>query len=248
MTAVNSSLKKRTSKVEREEDLQCRGLKIIQDDRLYTFTSDSVVLANFVKIKKGEKAVEIGAGSGVISILLSAKMPVSKIYAFELQNEMASLAKRNVALNLLEDKIEVINDDIANFQNYVERAGFSVVFSNPPYMNSSNENAREVKAIARHDKFLSCEKLCKMGSALLKEKWRFYLCYPPERLCELFAEMSKCGLEPKRMFLTENNKKQIKLCFIEAVKGASHGLKILPNLTVNDADGKYLESLHTKYF
>ena len=112
MTAVNSSLKKRTSKVEREEDLQCRGLKIIQDDRLYTFTSDSVVLANFVKIKKGEKAVEIGAGSGVISILLSAKMPVSKIYAFELQNEMASLAKRNVALNFLEDKIEVINDDI----------------------------------------------------------------------------------------------------------------------------------------
>ena len=86
MTAANPSLKKRTSKVEREEDLQCRGLKIIQDDRLYTFTSDSVVLANFVKIKKGEKAVEIGAGSGIISILLSAKMPVSKIYAFELQN------------------------------------------------------------------------------------------------------------------------------------------------------------------
>ncbi len=245
---TNSNLKKRIDKVEREEDLQCRGLKIIQDNNLYTFTSDSVVLANFVKIKKGEDAVEIGTGSGVISILLSAKMPIRKIYAFELQKEMASLAKRNVALNFLEDKIEIINEDIANFKKYIQKASLSVVFSNPPYMNSSNENASRVKAIARHDKFLTCEKLCSHASALLKEKGRFYLCYPPERLCELFVQLNKYNLQPKRIFFTENNKKQIKLCFIEAVKGGSYGLKILPTLTVNDTDGKYLESLHTKYF
>lgn len=234
--------------MERIEDLQCRGLKIIQDDELYTFTSDSVVLANFIKIKKGEIATEIGAGSGVISILLSAKMPVEKIYAFELQTEMATLAIKNVNLNSLQNKIEVINDDISNYKKYIERGKCSVVFSNPPYMNSSNENGNIVKAIARHDKFLSCEKLCQTASEILKEKGRFYLCYPPERLCELFCQMTRFNIEPKKMFLSENNKRQIKLCFIEGIKGGAHGLKILPNLVVNEKDGSYLKALHTKYF
>lgn len=234
--------------MERIEDLQCRNLKIIQDDTLYTFTSDSVVLANFVKIKKGETALEIGTGCGVISILLTAKTEVEEILAFEIQKEMYKLAKKNVLLNGLESKIDIINDDIKNARIHISNKKFDVVFSNPPFMNSSFGNSNLVKNIARHDDFLSPEELCKCASDLLNNKGRFYFCYLPERIDEIFSCLSKYKLQPKKMFFTENNKREIKLCVIEACKNAKKGIKVLPNLVLNNEDGTYIEKLHTKYF
>ena len=234
--------------MERIEDLECKGLKIIQDDQLYTFSSDAVVLANFIKIKKGEKAVEIGGGSGVISILLTAKTQVNEINIFEIQKPMANLAKKNIELNNLQDKLKIINDDIETYEKHLNKTKYDVVFSNPPFMNCSFENANKVKSIARHDKFLPIEKLCYCASRLLKENGRFYFCYLSERLCEVIEQLSKNNLQPKTMFFTQNNKGQIKLCVIEARKNAKSGVKILPNLTVNNEDGSYIEALHTKYF
>ena len=234
--------------MQREEDLQCQGLKILQDDELYTFTSDSVVLANFVDIKRGEQAVEIGSGCGVISILLSAKTQVKKIYAFEIQKEMAQLATKNIELNNLQEKIELFYDDISNFSKHLKTGSIDVVFSNPPYMNSSYACKNTVKSIARHDDLLPPEKLCFCAGKLLKNGGRFFLCYAPSRLPEIFECMTKNKIEPKRLFFTQNQKSEIKLCFIEGVKSAKKGLKVLPNLTVNDAEGKYLQTLHTKYF
>lgn len=234
--------------MERIEDLQCRGLRIIQDDDLYTFSSDSVVLANFIKINKGEEALEIGAGCGVISILLSAKTDVKKIIGFELQKEMALLCKKNIKLNNLDDKIILINDDIQNAKMYLGDKKFDVIFSNPPFMNSSIGNQNAVKNLARHDNCLSPEKLCKSASCLLKDKGRFYFCYSPERLDEIFLCLNENKLQPKKMFFTQNNEGDIKLCIIEARKNAKNGIKILPNLVLNNKDGSYIEKLHTKYF
>lgn len=234
--------------MERLEDLQYKGLKIIQDNSLYTFTSDSVVLANFVKIKKNENAVEIGCGCGVVSILLSAKTNVKSIVAFEIQQEMSNLARKNLKLNNLEDKIQIINDDVVNFYKYLSANETDVVFSNPPFMYSNTGNHNTVKNIARHDGKLTPEKLCSVASKILKDNGRFYLVYLPERLCEIFDCLVKNKLQPKRLFFTENQKGQIKLCVIEAVKNGGKGVKILPNLTVNENNGDYLEKLHTKYF
>ena len=117
---------------ERIEDLQCDGLKIIQDDQLYCFTSDSVILANFIKFKEVDTAVEIGAGSGVISILAQAKNKVKKIYAFEIQEKMQNICKKNIKLNNLDEKIELICDDVKNYSKYLSKPA-DVVFSNPPY-------------------------------------------------------------------------------------------------------------------
>ena len=232
---------------ERIEDLQCRGLKIIQNKDLYTFTGDSVVLANFVDIKAKDKCVEIGAGSGVISILLTAKTPVQNIKAFELQPSMADLAKKNVLLNDLDDKIEVICDDVKNFGKYIEKASVDVVFSNPPYMKSGLEQKEDVRAIARHDKTLPIEMLCSSTSQMLKMGGKFYVVYTAERTAELVVTLAKNNLEPKRMFFTENGKGRVVLVVIEAVKGGKKGVKVLPQLTTNDMDGKYLEILQTKY-
>ena len=107
------------------EDLQCKGLKIMQDKSLYTFTSDSVVLANFIKVKRGERALEIGTGSGVISLLLTAKMNPKEIVAFEIQPGLASLAEENVKLNHIEN-IRVIADRIQNYKRYFNNFRFCV--------------------------------------------------------------------------------------------------------------------------
>ncbi len=233
---------------ERLEDLECNGLKIIQNKNLYTFTSDSVLLANFIKLYAKENCVEIGAGSGVISILLSAKNKFNKIIAFELQKEMADLADKNIELNSLKDKIEIVNDDIGNFKKYLGSGSADCVFSNPPYMSTSGENKNRARDIARHDSTLSMDKLCKCANNLLKEGGRFYVIYGGERSCVLISELIKNRLEPKRMFFTSNGKGEVKRVVIEAVKGGRHGVKVLPELVTNDKDGNYLELLHTKYF
>ena len=125
---------------ERLDDLQVGGLRIIQDKEKYAFTSDSALLANFISAKKSDSCLEIGCGSGVISILLSYKCNPKKIVAFEIQTSAADLAKRNVELNDLRDKIEVINSPIQNFKEYVLTESFDVVFSNPPYMKVNNSS------------------------------------------------------------------------------------------------------------
>lgn len=231
---------------ERIEDLQCGDLKIIQNKNLYTFTSDSVVLANFINLKANSNCVEIGTGCGVISILLSQKTKFKHITAFELQKEMALLANKNVKLNNLEDKIEIINDDISNFNKYINNV--DVVFSNPPYMKENVMNENSVKAIARHDQNLPVEKLCFVSSQLLKSGGEFYVVYCASRSAELIHHLKNNKLEPKTMFFTQNGKGKTILVVIKAVKDGKPGVEILPNLVTNDNDGKYIKELHTKYF
>ncbi len=235
------------NKDERLEDLQCDGLKIIQNKNLYTFTSDSVVLANFIALKEKYNCVEIGTGCGVISILLSAKTKFNNIKAFELQKEMSDLAKKNIKLNSLENKIEVIHDDITNFDKYMAKGSVDVVFSNPPYMKEKVVNESKVKAIARHDQSLPIEKLCLVSSQMLKGGGEFYVVYSASRSSELIYHLKQNKLEPKKMFFTQNGKGKIVLVVIKAVKNGKSGVDVLPNLVTNDNDGKYIEQLHTKY-
>ncbi len=231
---------------ERIEDLQCKGLKIIQNKSLYTFTSDSVILANFIKLHSKDNALEIGTGSGIISILQTAKNKFNKIVAFELQPQLAALAKKNVALNGLEDKIEVINDDILNYKSYKFKP-FDCIFCNPPYMSGDGSNQNAIRDKARHEGSLKLAWLCDVTSKLLKEGGKFYVVYDANRSCELITMLVKHNLQPKRMFFTQNGKGVIKRIVIEAVKGGKSGVKVLPELVTNEASGEYLENLHTKY-
>ncbi len=231
---------------ERLEDLQCNGLKIIQDKELYTFTSDSVILANFVKAKKDALAVEIGAGCGVISILVQAKTGLKNIVAFELQEPMAQLCEKNLRLNNLEEKIKLVQDDVKNFAQYVKPASVDVVFSNPPFYKQTDFAQSEVKKIAKEDVCLPIETLAKTASVMLKNGGSFYCVYGAERIAELISVLQNEKLTVKELFFTENGKGKINLAVLKAVKGGKAGCKVLPNLIRNDADGNYLESLHTK--
>lgn len=239
----------RLEKDERIEDLQCKNLRIIQNKNYYTFTSDSVILANFIKLKKNDVCAEIGTGCGVIPILLSAKTEFYKVYAFELQDEMARLAEKNVLFNDLEDKIVVVSDDVRNFRQHFNAESFDVVFSNPPYMRGdTGRNTSSIRDKARHDESLPIGDLCKTAYSMLKFGGRFFVVYSASRSAELIYTLMENNLEPKKMFFTENGKGKIVLVVIEAVKGGKHGVEVLPQLQTNDAKGDYLELLRTKYF
>lgn len=233
---------------ERIEDLQCGGLSIIQNKNLYCFTSDSVILANFVKTKASDNVVEIGAGCGVISILVQAKNKLKKIFAFELQAPMAQLCEKNVALNNLGEKIEIVQDDVKNHKKHIKNGQIDVVFSNPPYFKETSFAQSEVKKIAKEEVFLSCEDLCKVASEMLKSGGAFYVCYAAERAAELIFNLQKHKLAVKEMFFTENGKGEVKVVFIKAVKDRKFGCLVHPNLVTNEENGNYLQELHTKYF
>ena len=229
---------------ERLDDLQCEGLRIVQNPQLYSFTSDSVVLANFIKIKKGEVAVEIGSGSGVISILATKKTNAKFITGFELQKELFKMSEKSLQINGIEN-VKFINDDVRNYKKHITPGSADVVFSNPPYKRegSASKNENPSKAIARHEKSLPLKDLVKTASGILKFGGRAYFVYDADRSCEMIAELIKSNLEPKRMFFTENGKGQVVLFVVEAVKGGKPGVKALPNLRTNDADGKYIDAI-----
>lgn len=233
----------------RLEDLGCGDLKILQDSNLYTFTSDSVILANFIRTKASERCLEIGMGSGVISLLLSAKQKFKEIVGFEIQKEMFSLAGENIKLNNLQDKITIINDDILNYSKHYKTGQFDVVFSNPPYMKvCKQKNSSPCRNMARHEDFLPLEKLTKVMSDILKFGGRGYIVYGADRSCELIHSLMKNSLQPKTMFFTENGKGRVVLVVVEFVKGGNAGVSVLPNLVTNDKNGDYYQKLTTRKF
>lgn len=235
-------------KKEKIEDLQCDNLKIIQNSSLYTFTSDSVILANYIKTKRGDIVVEIGGGCGVISILVQAKHPQARIFIFEIQEKMQELCKKNIKLNKLQDKIYLIPDDVKKFEQYLLVGSIDVVYANPPYFKVTKFDQKDVKKNAKEEVFLNANDLVLTASKMLRFGGAFYCCYPAERSTEIVCLCQKYNMAIKEMFYTENGKGQVKLFIFKAVKGGKSGVKVFPNLVTNDKNGDYLEKLHTKNF
>ncbi|MDO4673016.1 MAG: methyltransferase, partial [Porphyromonadaceae bacterium] len=122
---------------ERIDDLQFNGLKIIQNPEWFCFGIDAVLLSNFVKLKRNSKVVDLGTGTGIIPILLAGKSSAKEIYGVEIQKDVAEMASRSVKLNKLEDRVNIINEDLNNISEFLEKNTFDIVTSNPPYMHAN---------------------------------------------------------------------------------------------------------------
>ncbi len=218
----------------------------LDDLMLDGFTSDSVLLANFVSAKKSNTCVEIGTGSGIISILVSHKQNPKKIYAFEIQKKYSDIAQKNVELNNLTN-IEIINDDIENFYKYLQTE-VDVVFCNPPYFDGEISSLNEEIAYCKHQKYLSLEKLAKVSSKLLKFGGTFFVVYPAQKLCELICVLVKNNLMPKKMFFAQPTaQKNANTVYVMCKKGGKFSVKIMPVLITNDLDGNYIQTVQKLY-
>lgn len=225
---------------ERIEDLDINNLKIIQSQAGYCFTSDSVLLANFVQVGSKEEVIDLCSGSGIIGILLSAKTKAKKITLVELQERLFEMSKRSVLLNDLEDRITLINEDIREVHKFLGFEKADVICCNPPYFKLNEGKMRENPevAIARHEVHLNLEELLDSVNRLLKFGGRFYIVYTSDRLSELLVELSKRRLEPKKILIISDKGKHSDSVLVMAKKGAERGVRVKTSLRT-DAEKDY---------
>ena len=232
---------------ERIDDLEFKNLKIIQNKDGFCFGIDSVLLADFAKnIKKGAKVLDLGTGTGILSILLCGKTNLSNIIGVEIQKEIAEMANRSSKLNNLENKFKVINENIFNLNNIYDKQSFDVVVTNPPYKKKDTGiiNENEKKIISRHEITASLEDFIKVSSDLLKDKGEFYMVHRPERLVDILSYMRKNKIEPKILRMVYSNiNKEPKLILIKGIKNAKPFLKIEKNLYIYDDNGNYTDDI-----
>ena len=235
---------------ERIDDLQRNGLKIIQKTDGFCFGMDAVLLSGFAHVKRGEKVLDMGTGTGIIPLLLSAKTQGEHFTALEIQKEIAEMAARSVAMNHLEDKIEIVNGDIKEASRIFGGASFDVVTTNPPYMNDAHglKNPTEVKAISRHEVLCTLDDVVREGAKVLKSGGRMYMVHRPHRLIEIITAMKQYKLEPKRMCMVHPFKdKEANMVLIEAVKGGGSWLKMEAPIIVYKKPGVYTDEISRIY-
>ena len=235
---------------ERLDDLQRNGLKIIQKTDGFCFGMDAVLLSGFASVKPGERALDLGTGTGIIPLLLSAKTKGDHFTGLEIQTEIMKMAQRSVALNGLEKKIDIIQGDIKEASRIFGAASFDVVTSNPPYMNDAHglKNPGDVKAISRHEVLCTLEDVVREGTKALKPGGRFYMVHRPHRLAEIITVMKQYKLEPKRMkFVHPFADKDANMVLIEAVRGGGAWLKLEPPVIVYNEPGVYTDEIYEIY-
>ena len=232
---------------ERIDDLEFKNLKIIQNKDGFCFGIDSVLLSDFAKnIKKDSIVLDLGTGTGIIPILLCGKTKLKKITGIELQEEVAKMAKKSIKLNNLEDKFDVINENILNLNRIYKNQTFDVIVSNPPYKKKDTGiiNESKKKIVSRHEISANLEDFIKISKDLLKDKGEFYMVHRPERLVDIFELMRKYKIEPKILKMVYSYKnKEPKLILIQGVKNAKPFLKVESNLYIYEDTGKYTKEI-----
>lgn len=235
---------------ERIDDLQRNGYRIIQKKKGFCFGMDAVLLSGFARVKEGEVAVDLGTGTGIIPILLEAKTEGKHFTGLEIQEEVAEMASRSVALNGLQDRVAIVRGDIKEASQLFGKASFDVVTSNPPYMNDQHglKNPQEMKAISRHEVLCTLDDVCREAAALLKPGGRFYMVHRPHRLAEIISALKEYKLEPKRMKMVHPFiDKDSNMVLIEAVRGGRSMMKVEAPIIVYKEPGVYMDEIYTIY-
>lgn len=234
---------------ERVDDLQ-NGYFVIQDPKKFCFGMDAVLLSGFARVKKGETALDMGTGTGIIPILLSQRTEGKYFTGLEIQAECAEMADRSVKYNCLEDRIQIVEGDIKEAAGIFGAASFDVVTCNPPYMIGQHglTNPHLPKAIARHEILCTFDDVASQAARVLKDRGRFYLVHRPFRLVELMAALTKYKLEPKRMQLVYPYiDKEPNMVLIEACKGGNSRIQIERPLVVYEKPGVYTKDILELY-
>jgi len=233
---------------ERIDDLQLNNLKIIQNKEWFCFGIDSVLLSGFAsRIHRNSKILDLGTGTGILALLLSAKVEGSKITGIEVQKEVAEMAKKSIELNNLKDRIEILNINVKEINKDVK---YDAVVSNPPYKKEgtgiTNENS--VKLISRHEIEGNLEDFIKAASITLKDNGSMYMVNRPERLVDIFENCRKYKLEPKELQIVYSKvNSKPSLILIKATKNANRYLKVLEPLYIYKENGEYTDEARKIY-
>ena len=206
-----------------------QDVRIIQPKKGHRFTTASVLLARLSTPKKYARVLELGTGCGIVSIILTKRIPSLRITAVEILEEMAALAKRNVNLNDMEHCISVLNMDIKKLSKTLPSAHYDYIVTNPPYRppTSGRTSYDRTKSISNHEFSVTINDIMKVSQHLLKVRGRISIIYIADRLADLFSAMRRYRIEPKEMRCILTNKEGVvRLVWVEGVREGNPGLNI----------------------
>ncbi len=236
---------------ERIDDLQYKGLQLIQDKSGFCFGVDSVLLADFAKeIKSHSTVVDIGTGTGIVGLLLCKKTKLAKIYGVEIQKEVAEMARRSAQLNGLENQFEILNCDINQIFDFLPKNSIDAIVTNPPYkkVDTGVKNRDEKQMISRHEVKCTLEDVIEKSSQLLNDRGEFYMVHRAERLVDIMCLLRKYRLEPKKIrFVHPKPTEKPNLILVKAIKYAHPFLKIQEPLVIQDENGEYTKEINEIY-
>lgn len=235
---------------ERIDDLQLNGLRLIQNVESFCFGVDAVLVSDYVDIKRKHRVLDIGTGTGIIPILLAGKTQAESIVGLEIQESMAEMANRSVALNSLENRVQIVHGDIKKYREYFSKSSFDVVVSNPPYTNKGCGlvNPHDSKAIARHEILCSLEDVVSAAASLLTSGGQLAMVHRPERLADIICSMRNNGIEPKYLrFVHPKPNKKPNMILIKGNRGGNPELKVQEPLYVYNTNGTYTDEINKIY-
>ena len=235
---------------ERIDDLQRNSYRIIQNPEKFCFGMDAVLLTGFAHAREKDVLLDLGTGTGIIPLLMEAKYHCAHLTGLEIQEESADMARRSVALNDLQDRIDIVTGDIKEADRIFPAASFDCITCNPPYMIGQHglTNPEEPKAIARHEVLCTLEDVVSRTAKLLKPGGHFYMVHRPFRLAEIMTMLVKYKLEPKRMQLVYPYiDKEPNMVLMEAVRGGKSRMTVEKPLIVYEAPGKYRPEIYDIY-
>ncbi len=236
---------------ERVDDLHRNGYRLIQDPKRFCFGVDAVLLSGFAAAKKGDKVLDLGTGTGIIPILMSAKTQAAHFSALEIQPESAEMARRSVLLNDLQDKIDIVEGDIKKAAEIFKPSYFDVITTNPPYMNFEGglKNSFDPKTIARHEVLCSLDDIALAAQKLLKFGGHFYMVHRPHRLTDIMCTLRSHKIEPKKIrFVQPYANREPNMVLIEGVRSGKPMVKVMPTLVIYKDDGTYTDEIIDIYY
>ncbi len=208
-------------------------LILYQPQRGYRFSLDAVLLAGFVRLRPGDRVLELGAGCGVVSLFLARRFPQVRFWTLEIQDRLTRCLSLNIRKNNLTQRVFGLQGDLCYLP--FKEGCFSIVVTNPPFypLNTGRLCPDEEERLARHEVKASLEDVLAASKKALKERGRFYIIYPASQLVRLMVEARKQRLEPKRLRLVYSYPQdQGRLVLLEAIKGGGAELQVLPPLFI----------------
>ncbi|MBR5338169.1 MAG: tRNA1(Val) (adenine(37)-N6)-methyltransferase [Lachnospiraceae bacterium] len=235
---------------ERLDELHRNGYKIIQNTERFCFGMDAVLLSGFADAEEVEKVLDLGTGTGIIPILMSAKTEGEHFTGLEIQPDSADMARRSVLYNDLQDRIDIVTGDIKDAPDIFGASSFDVITTNPPYMIADHGlvNPDEAKAIAKHEILCTLEDVISVSAKVVRPGGRFFMVHRPFRLSEIFVLMSRYKLEPKRMRMVyPYADAEPNMVLIEGIRGGKPRLTVDKPLIVYKERGQYTDEIYDIY-
>lgn len=232
------------------DDLQLKGIHVIQKKQAFRFGIDAVLLANFPTIKNGAKVVDLCSGTGIISFILAGKTNASNIIGIEIQKEIADMAKRSIKYNNLQEKVRFIEGDLKNLKLLKDIEKVDVVTVNPPYKTQGTGiiNINDKNAISRHEICCTLDDVVKAAKILLKDKGKLYMIHRPDRIVDIMNVMRKYYIEPKLIrTIHPAVDKPPSMILIEGQKNGGKFLKWDRPLYIYDENNKYTNEVKRIY-